>query len=122
IDDGKMPAYGRMVSPNVQAPTHQHYFAVRMDTAVDGPKNRLVEVHAEVEEDEELNPWGNAVKMVTEVIASEKDAGRMADASRAVHWRVENTERTNRFGESTAYRLSAMHTTRLFAKPGSIVA
>ncbi|MFM9481297.1 copper amine oxidase, partial [Streptomyces scabiei] len=46
----------------------------------------------------------------------------MADASRAVHWRVENTERTNRFGESTAYRLSAMHTTRLFAKPGSIVA
>lgn len=122
IDDGKMPAYGRMVSPNVQAPTHQHYFAVRMDTAIDGPKNRLVEVHAEVEEDEELNPWGNAVKMVSEVIASEKDAGRMADASRAVHWRVENTERTNRFGESTAYRLSAMHTTRLFAKPGSIVA
>ncbi len=122
IDDGKMPAFGRMVSPNVQAPTHQHYFAVRMDTAIDGPKNRLVEVHAEVEEDEELNPWGNAVKMVSEVIASEKDAGRMADASRAVHWRVENTERTNRFGESTAYRLSAMHTTRLFAKPGSIVA
>jgi primary-amine oxidase len=122
IDDGEMPPFGRMVSPNVQAPTHQHYFAVRLDTAVDGPKNRLVEVHAEVEADDELNPYGNAVKMVAETIASEKDAGRMADASRALHWRVENTEKTNRFGESTAYRLYLPHTTRLFAKPGSVVA
>ena len=122
IDDGKMPPFGRMVSPNVQAPTHQHYFAVRLDTAVDGPKNRLVEVHAEVEEDDDLNPYGNAVKMVAETIASEKDAGRMADSSRALHWRVENTEKTNRFGESTAYRLYIPHTTKLFAKPGSIVA
>ncbi|MFG6477245.1 primary-amine oxidase [Microbacterium sp. P06] len=122
IDDGKMPAFGRMVSPNVQAPTHQHYFAVRLDAAVDGPVNRLVEVHAEVEEDDELNPWGNAVKMVAQTIASEKDAGRLADASRALHWRIENAEKTNRFGESTAYRLSVLNTTRLFAKPGSVVA
>lgn len=122
IDDGRMPAFGRMVAPNVQAPTHQHYFAVRLDTAVDGALNRLVEVHAEVEEDEALNPWGNAVKMISETIDTEKDAARVADASRAVHWRIENTEKTNRFGESTAYRLTIPHTTRLFAKPGSIVA
>ena len=122
IDDGLTPPFGRMVSPNVQAPTHQHYFAVRLDTAVDGNLNRLVEMHAEVEEDEELNPYGNAVKMVPETIASEKDAARMADASRAVHWRIESADRTNRFGESTAYRLAIPHTTRLFAKPGSVVA
>lgn len=121
IGDDEMPRYGRMVSPNVQAPTHQHYFAVRLDTSVDGPLNRLVEVHAEVEEDEALNPYGNAVKMVSETIASEKDAARMADASRAVHWRIESTDKTNRFGESTAYRLSLPNTTRLFAKQGSVV-
>ena len=121
IDDGQTPRYGRMVSPNVQAPTHQHYFAVRLDTAVDGPHNRLVEVHAEVEDDDEQNPYGNAVKMVSETIASEKDAARMADASRAVHWRIENTEKTNRFGEATSYRLTLPNTTRLFAKPGSVV-
>ncbi len=121
IDDGQMPRYGRMVSPNVQAPTHQHYFAVRLDTAVDGPHNRLVEVHAEIEDDDELNPYGNAVKMVSETISSEKDAARLADASRAVHWRIENTERTNRFGEATSYRLTLPNTTRLFAKPGSVV-
>lgn len=122
IDDGKMPAFGRMVSPNVQAPTHQHYFAVRLDAAVDGPLNRLVEVHAEIEDDDALNPYGNAVKMVSETIGSEKDAARMADASRAVHWRIESSDKTNRFGESTAYRLYLPHTTRLFAKPGSVVA
>lgn len=121
IDDGVEPAFGRMVAPNVQAPTHQHYFAIRLDTAVDGPKNRLVEMHAEVEEDEELNPWGNAVKMVATTIASEKDAARKTDASRAVHWRVESTERTNRYGEPTSYKISLPNTTRLFARPGSVV-
>lgn len=121
IADGVAPRYGRMVSPNVQAPTHQHYFALRIDTAVDGPRNRLVELHAEVEEDEALNPWGNAVKTVPTVIARESEAGRRADPSRAVHWRVESTEAANRFGEPTAYRLMMPHTTQLFARPGSIV-
>ncbi|WP_162893137.1 primary-amine oxidase [Microbacterium halotolerans] len=121
IADGESPRYGRMVSPRVQAPTHQHYFAMRLDTAVDGPLNRLVEVHAEVEEDDELNPYGNACKMVGTTVASERDGGRSVDPSRAVHWRIESAEKTNRFGEATSYRLTMPNTTRLFAKPGSIV-
>ncbi|KAA9108531.1 primary-amine oxidase [Microbacterium rhizomatis] len=121
IDDGQKPLSGRMVSPNVQAPIHQHYFAIRLDPAVDGPLNRLVEVHAEVVEDEELNPYGNAVTMVPTVIASEAQAGRLADPTRALHWRIESADRTNRFHEPTAYRLSLPNTTRLFAKPGSTV-
>ncbi len=121
IADGAEPAYGRMVAPNVQAPTHQHYFAIRLDTAVDGPQNRLVEVHAEVEEDETLNPYGNAVKMVAATIASEREAARVNDASRAVHWRIESTERTNRYGDNTSFRLMLPNTTKLFARPGSVV-
>ncbi|SDZ42049.1 primary-amine oxidase [Herbiconiux ginsengi] len=121
IDDGDEPAFGRMVAPNVQAPTHQHYFAVRMDTAVDGPRNRLVQVHAEIEDDETLNPYGNAVKMVSTTIASEREAALVNDPSRAVHWRIESTERTNRYGDSTSYRLVLPNTTRLFARPGSVV-
>ena len=39
---GERPLHGRAVGPGVQAATHQHYFAVRLDTAVDGPRNRLV--------------------------------------------------------------------------------
>jgi primary-amine oxidase len=121
IDDGLVPAYGRLVSPNVQAPNHQHYFGMRLDMAVDGPVNRLYEVHSEVEEDEALNPYGNACRTVRTPILSEATAARRADPSRAVHWLIESTEGRNRFGDPTAYRLSIHNTARLFAKPGSVV-
>lgn len=121
IDNGEQPAFGRLVGPNVQAPNHQHYFGMRLDMGVDGPRNRLFEVHAEVEQDPALNPYGNACKTVRTAIRSEKDAARKADSSRAVHWLVESTDRRNRFGDATGYRLTMPNTTRLFALPGSVV-
>jgi primary-amine oxidase len=122
IEDGKVPAYGRLVSPNVQAPNHQHYFGVRLDMSVDGPLNRLYEVHAEVETDEALNPYGNACKMVRTLISSEAAAARTTDPSRAVHWLVESATGINRYSDHTGYRLTLPSTTRLFARPGSIAA
>ncbi|ROP72825.1 primary-amine oxidase [Curtobacterium sp. PhB115] len=121
IADGETPRYGRMVAPNVQAPTHQHYFAVRLDTAVDGPLNRLVEVHAEPEPDEALNPYGNACIAVETPIGSEADGARMTDPARALHWRIESESAQNRYGESTAYRLAVQNTAQLHVRPGSIV-
>ncbi|BCB83088.1 primary-amine oxidase [Phytohabitans suffuscus] len=121
IADGQEPAYGRMVAPNVQAPNHQHYFGMRLDMAVDGPVNRLYEVHAEVEEDDR-NLFGNACRMVRTPIASERTAARASDPARSVHWLVESTTRTNRFGDRTAYRLTLPNTARLYARPGSVAA
>jgi primary-amine oxidase len=121
IADGEKPRYGRMVAPNVQAPTHQHYFAVRLDMAVDGPLNRLVEVHAEPEPDEVLNPWGNACIAVETPISSESLGARRADPSKALHWRVESESALNRYGDSTAYRLAIQNTAQLYARPGSVV-
>ncbi|TXN30405.1 primary-amine oxidase [Lacisediminihabitans profunda] len=121
IDDGHTAHHGRMVAPNVQAPIHQHYFGVRLDTAIDGEINRLVEVYAESEPDDSLNPWGNACRMVETPILDEANGGRRADPSRALHWRVESESTDNRFGDRTAYRLSIGDTTNLFVKPGSIV-
>ncbi|MBN9757520.1 Monoamine oxidase [Pseudonocardia sp. Ae406_Ps2] len=113
--------HGRRVGADVQASNHQHYFGLRLDTAVDGPRNRLSEIHAEVEPDPELDPYGNACRMVRTPITSEAAGARSADPSRAVHWLVESTERTNRFGDPTGYRLVLPNTTRLFARPGSVV-
>ncbi|WP_432841757.1 primary-amine oxidase [Dactylosporangium sp. CA-092794] len=120
IADGLSPRYGRMVAPNVQAPNHQHYFGLRLDMGVDGPANRLYEIHAEIEDDEELNPYGNACRMVRTPIRAESEAARRTDPSRAVHWLVESTTRTNRYGDPTGYRLTLPNTARLFARPGSI--
>ncbi|MCW4385073.1 primary-amine oxidase [Salinibacterium sp. SYSU T00001] len=121
IADGESPRFGRMVAPNVQAPTHQHYFAARLDPAVDGTRNRVVEVHAEAEPDEALNPYGNACIAVETPLETERDGARLADPSRALHWRVENVDKTNRFGENTAYRLTVPNTAQLYARPGSVV-
>ena len=116
------PAYGRRVAPNVQTPNHQHYFAVRLDPAVDGGLNRLVELHAEGEPDPDSDPYGNAVRTVATPIRSEREAARAKDASRGVHWRIESTDRANRYGDPTAYRLFVETTTRPFTRPESVSA
>ncbi len=121
IDDGQTPKHGRMVAPNVQAPTHQHYFGIRLDPTIDGPNTRLVEVHAEVDPDEATNPYGNACIAVETAIELESQAQRMSDPLRALHWRIESESATNRFGEPTAYRLAVQNATQLFVRPGSVV-
>ncbi|HST39995.1 MAG TPA: primary-amine oxidase [Conexibacter sp.] len=120
IADGETPLHGRMVAPNVQAATHQHYFSVRMDTAVDGPLNRISEIHAEAEPDPAKDPYGNAVRAVRTVLASEAQAARRNDPARAAFWRVESDSATNRYGEPTAYRLHVDSTATPFARPHSV--
>ncbi|MEV6344191.1 primary-amine oxidase [Actinoplanes sp. NPDC051851] len=120
IDEGAEAPYGRVVSKHVQTPIHQHYFGIRLDTAIDGTRNRLVEEHAEAETDPALNPYGNAVRYVREPLTVE--TGQRNDPSIARHWRIESAERTNRYGEPTAYRLVIPNTTRSFGLPESVMA
>jgi len=40
---GEAPTYGTIVSPGVYAHYHQHVFNVRLDMAVDGERNRVVD-------------------------------------------------------------------------------
>ncbi|HEV7965503.1 MAG TPA: tyramine oxidase, partial [Actinoplanes sp.] len=122
IHDGEAAPYGRIVSRNVQTPTHQHYFGLRLDTAVDGPLNRLVEEHAEAEPDPELNPYGNAVRSVRTPLPRESQAARRTDPATARHWRVESATAVNRYGDPTAYRLLIPDTARSYGLPGSVMA
>ncbi|MDC3727529.1 tyramine oxidase [Rhodococcus rhodochrous] len=122
IEEGEEAPYGRVVSKNVQTPNHQHFFGLRLDTAIDGPLNRIVEEHAEVDPDPEKNPWGNAVRTVRVPLLNEKDAAQRNDASVSRHWRIESAERTNRYGEPTGYRLLLPNTTIPFSTPDSVMA
>lgn len=122
IEDGESAPYGRVVSKNVQTPNHQHYFGIRLDAAVDGPLNRLVEEHAESESDPELDPYGNAVRTVRTPLIRELEAAQKTDPSTGRHWRVESADMKNRYGEPTAYRLSLPNTTSSFCKPDSVMA
>lgn len=122
IGDDEEPAYARKVGPNVAVTNHQHYFAVRLDMAVDGPLNRLSEVYASPEPDLELDPYGNACRTAITPILSESEAGRTTDPSRALHWRVESAHQRNRMGEPTAYRLLLDSTARLPVRQDSVCA
>jgi primary-amine oxidase len=120
IADGEQPRYARQVAPNVAVTNHQHYFAVRLDMAVDQPRNRLQEVHFEGEADPALDPYGNASRNVATPIRHESAAARRSDPSRGLHWRIESESRTNRMGEPTAYRLWLDSTTRLPVRDDSV--
>ncbi|MEO3858750.1 primary-amine oxidase [Acrocarpospora sp. B8E8] len=122
VEAGEEVRYGRRVADHVQVPTHQHYFGLRLDTAVDGPLNRLVEAHAEGEPDPALDPYGNAVRHVRTPIRRESEAARSTDPATARHWRVESATATNRYGEPTAYRLTLQGTARPFGRPDSVMA
>lgn len=120
IEPGDEVPYGTVVSERVQAPYHQHYFAVRLDTAVDGPNNRFVEMHVEAETDPERDPYGNAVGVAREPLLSESVAAQRIDPARDRFWRIESAEKTNRYGNPTAYRLLMPNTTQPYAKPDSV--
>jgi len=122
IEEGEGAPYGRVVSKHVQTPTHQHYFGVRLDAAVDGARNRLVEEHAEGETDPAKDPWGNAVRTVQTPLLTESVAAQRTDASIGRHWLIQSAERTNRYGDPTAYRLTLPNTTRSFCRPDSVMA
>ncbi|MFE7076761.1 primary-amine oxidase [Streptomyces sp. NPDC057620] len=122
IEEGEEVRHGRVVSPNVQTPTHQHYFGLRLDVAVDGPLNRLVEENAEAEDDPRHDPYGNAVRMVRTPLLSESQAARRTNPATSRHWRVESADKQNRYGDPTAYRLLLPNTTRPFARPESVMA
>jgi primary-amine oxidase len=121
IVEGEEVPYGRVVSSRVQTPTHQHYFGLRLDTAIDGELNRLVEEHAEAEPDPARNPYGNAVRSVRCALTRESQAAMRTDPSIARHWRIESADKTNRYGEPTAYRLQIRNTTRSFGLPDSVM-
>ena len=122
VQDDEVPRYARKVGPNVALTNHQHFFAVRLDMAVDGPLSRLSEVTAEPEPDPALDPYGNACRTLATPIRSESEAARHNDPQRALHWRVESARERNRMGEPTAYRLFVENTARLPVRPDSVCA
>ena len=95
-------------------PDHQHLFIARCDMAVDGVKNRVVEVEVEPagtstsdEEDAYVARHGrhNAFRRRRRLLASEKVAAREGDARRGRHWIVESCTATNGAGEPTGWKL-----------------
>ena len=121
-DGGERPEYAPLVAPNLASPIHQHLFCFRLDFDLDGGPNSVYEVDAVPVPASAENPDGTAFRAERRLLASEAQARRQTDASRARSWHVANPNRLNRLGRPVAYRLLPGATPALLANSGSKVA
>lgn len=121
-EPGVRQKHATELAPGVFAPVHQHLFCARLDVAIDGQQNRLVEVDAQRIPMGEDNPFGNAFTWSETPLRTEAEAQREADTSVARTWEVQSTTRTNHVGRPTAYHLIPEPTALLMADPASSVA
>tara|TARA_Y100001970_G_scaffold272911_1_gene370198 strand:+ start:4851 stop:6728 length:1878 start_codon:yes stop_codon:yes gene_type:complete len=117
--DGDDLTFARQVAPNVAGPIHQHIFCMRLDMAVDGNSNNVVEVNTEPLPPGPNNPHNTAFAAQETVLASEHSAMRKTNSASSRYWRVESSEKTNRLGRPTAYRLLPSATATMFASENS---
>lgn len=110
------------IAPGVFAPVHQHLFSARLDVAIDGADNQLVEIDAARIPMGEENPFGNAFSWTETPLRTEQEAQRVADTSVARVWEVRSASKTNYIGKPTAYHLIPQPTALLMADPESSVA
>ncbi|KAJ1709175.1 copper/topaquinone oxidase [Aspergillus flavus] len=91
IEDYK---YGTTVHPGVVAPSHQHIFCMRIDPAVDGPDNEVVQTqNVTMPVDDETNPYG--VGFLTEQTPLRCAGFYDTDATRGRAWIITNPAKTH---------------------------
>ncbi|UGS34540.1 primary-amine oxidase [Capillimicrobium parvum] len=105
VAPGQRPRHGTLVAPGLYGPHHQHFFCVRLDMAVDGVQNTVVEVDSEPLPPGPDNPLGTAWVTKRTELRTESEAQRIIDPLRARTWRIENPNVRNTVGDPVAYNL-----------------
>jgi primary-amine oxidase len=102
---GETSDYGTVVAPQTLAAHHQHFFSIRLDMAVDGERNSVVEVETEPVPMGPDNRYGNAFRPRRTLLRSESQAQRLIDPLTGRHWLVVNPDITNALGQPVGYKL-----------------
>jgi len=104
-EPGQPGKYASELAPGLVAPIHQHIFCARLDMAVDGPKNSVVETNTHAEPVSPTNPHGNAFYGEETVLKTELAAARRANLETHRAWKVVNPDKLNHVGRPVAYKL-----------------
>jgi len=118
-EPGQPSKYGTEVAPGVQGHIHQHAFCARLEMAVDGSGNSVVECNTVAEEDEAKNPYGNAFYQTETVLKTELEGGRRANPATQRFWKVINPNKTNHTGKPVGYKIYPEHVLTSYLKPDS---
>jgi primary-amine oxidase len=94
---------GHLVSANVVAPHHQHFFNFRLDFDVDGPNNSVHEMNTRALPAGRANPSLNGMMMEETLLRNEREAQRQMNMQSARTWVVVNPSRRNALGHNTSY-------------------
>jgi primary-amine oxidase len=115
IDPGKTSEYGNVVNPGVLAQNHQHIFAIRIDPAIDGHKNTVVQEESlPVPMNPKTNPNGNFYEVVKTVLKESQWADAMPQNNRV--FKVVNPDVRNPIsGRPVGYKLVPPPTQLLLA-------
>lgn len=100
---GEPGRFGTEVAPGVLGQIHQHIFCARLDLAIDGDRNAVVECDTKALPSGPDNPFGNAFCIEETPLAFE--CGRPRDPAAERYWKFVSRERTNRMDRPTAYKL-----------------
>jgi len=116
---GQPGKYATEVSPGVAGHIHQHIFCARLDMAVDGDRNSIVEHNTRVESEGPHNRYGNAFYDEPTLLKTELEARRRIDPETMRYWKIINPNVKNHVGQPTAYKLEAKHTVTPMVRAGS---
>ncbi len=122
VAEGAHDSYSHMVTRNLAAPHHQHFFTFRLDLDVDGAMpNRVVEMNSVAVPSGPQNPYGGAFMMEETPLVRERQAQRNLDLGASRKWIVINPNVMNALGHPTGYALLPGENALLFAQPDSWV-
>ncbi|MEZ5923643.1 MAG: primary-amine oxidase [Hyphomicrobiaceae bacterium] len=119
IDPPEAVGYGVEVAPGVIGQIHQHLFCARLEMAVDGADNAVVEVNGKLVPEGPANPVGNAFRADETLLETEKSARRSTSTATNRYWKIVNRKRKSRLGHPAAYRLVATNAITALGGPRS---
>ena len=94
-----------LVTANVVAPHHQHFFNFRLDFDVDGPINSIYEMNTRALPAGPANPSLNGMIMEETTLRTEAEAQRQMHMGSARTWAIKNPDAQNALGHHTSYIL-----------------
>lgn len=108
-EPGSPDKYATEIAPGVFGQIHQHIFCARLDMAVDGDENSVVECNTYAEPPGDANPYGNAFFQEESVLKTEQTAARRISPEHQRYWKFINAGKTNYMGKPVGYKLEPQH-------------
>ncbi|KAK3669910.1 hypothetical protein LTR78_010221 [Recurvomyces mirabilis] len=117
--------FGTRVAKNLNAHNHQHIFSLRIDPAIDGLKNTVIQndaVSSEIPVGDTGNLYGNAFYCKKTPLKTSKEGACDYNHDTSRTWDIVNTNKINPACQKpVGYKIISRESPNLLCKPGSLV-